>query len=304
MSKPRGKSNTKGKDRHAKDKREEAVSNVGAFAFQVLPQDVSKQLLEMDVDDMQRTLCEFLKFTSSQTDLREAAILDYYTSAVWWAKEQGFTDQQLSGFFTAIHILLENIKEKQMKLVDNLTEFKKMLIGIAAEVSPGVPSGGMEFFDPTQAQAISEYIFRSLFQHYRLYEFLFEQSQDEEIIGTDLVVDVAKAASLPFPPPLDEGIEEDKLEAFVKTPPPSPTQESGQESTEEGSGEKAATHSSEIDLEAEVFTRLTSQDVKEVVESVAAELLGSLQNEVAFKLREKENAILAKINKIHHVAEN
>ena len=57
-----------------------------------------------------RKLCEFFKLTESSTDLREAAILDYYTSAVWWAKEQGFTEQQMSGFFTAIHTLLDNIK--------------------------------------------------------------------------------------------------------------------------------------------------------------------------------------------------
>ena len=57
-----------------------------------------------------RKLCEFFKLNESSTDLREAAILDYYTSAVWWAKEQGFTEQQMSGFFTAIHTLLDNIK--------------------------------------------------------------------------------------------------------------------------------------------------------------------------------------------------
>lgn len=34
--------------------KEEADRNEGALAYQVLPQDVSKQLLEMDVDDMQR----------------------------------------------------------------------------------------------------------------------------------------------------------------------------------------------------------------------------------------------------------
>ena len=33
---------------------EEVHRNEEALAYQVLPQDVSKQLLEMDVDDMQR----------------------------------------------------------------------------------------------------------------------------------------------------------------------------------------------------------------------------------------------------------
>ena len=32
-------------------------------------------------------------------------------------------------------------------------------------------------------------------------------------------------AFLPFPPPLDEGINEEKYEAFLRTPPASPTEE-------------------------------------------------------------------------------
>lgn len=305
MSKPRGKSNTRGKDRQAKDKQEEIDRNEGALAYQVLPQDVSKQLLEMDVDDMQKRLCEFFKLNDSPTDLREAAILDYYTSAVWWAKEQNFTEQQMSGFFTAVHTLLDNVKDKQMSLVENVMELKKMLVGIGTDGVAGLPSGGMEFFDEAQGQAITKYIFNSLFQHYRLFEYMFYHTQDEEIIGTNLDIEVAKAASLPFPPPLDEGIEEDKYQAFVKTPPPTPAavpQEVGGAKAEEG--EEAAKEPVDIDLDADVFTKLSIQDVKEVVESVAAEMLGGLQNEVAIKLREKENAILTKINKIHNVAEH
>ncbi|XP_076439420.1 ciliary-associated calcium-binding coiled-coil protein 1-like isoform X2 [Babylonia areolata] len=303
MSKPRGKSNTRGKERQPKDKQEEVDRNEGALAYQVLPQDVSKQLLEMDVDDMQERLCEFFKLNDSPTDLQEAAILDYYTSAVWWAKEQGFTEQQMSGFFTAVHTLLDNVKDKQMTLVDNVLELKKMLVGIGSDGASGLPSGGMEFFDEAQGQAVTSYISNSLFQHYGLYEYMFCNKQDEEIIGTDLDLEVAKAASLPFPPPLDEGIEEDKYEAFVKTPPPSPPEPEPQEGAAK-EGEQADKETADIDLDADVFTELSAQDVKEVVESVAAEMLGGLQNDVAIKLREKENAVLAKINKIYHVAAN
>ncbi|KAL8598332.1 hypothetical protein ACOMHN_047653 [Nucella lapillus] len=295
-------SNTRGKDRQAKDKQEEIDRNEGVLAYQVLPQDVSKQLLEMDVDDMQKRLCEFFKLNDSQTDLREAAILDYYTSAVWWAKEQNYTEQQMSGFFTAVHTLLDNVKDIQMSLVENVLELKRMLVGIGTEGAARTPSGGMEFFDEAQGQAITKYIFNSLFQHYRLFEYMFYHTQDEEIIGTDLDIDVAKAASLPFPPPLDEGIEEDKYMAFVKTPPPTPAPVVQEGAVEEG--EQASKEAADIDLDADVFTRLNIQDVKEVVQSVAADMLEGLQNEVSIKLREKENAILAKINKLHHVAEN
>lgn len=293
----RGKSKDRSRDK-LKDKKEETERVEGAFAFQILPQDVSKQLLEMDVDDIQRKLCEFFNLNEWTTDLRQASILDYYTGAVWWAKEQGFNDQQMSGFFTACHILLDNIKEKQMKLVDNIIELKQMLVGIGSgtELTGQTPSGGMEFFDDAQGQVISKYIFGSLFQHYRLYEYMFQKAQDEEIIGTDLEIDVAKDAAQPFPPPLDEGIEEAKYEAFVKTPPPSQAQ--AHDGVEDGA-DKPKEKPNEIDLDAEVFSRLSAKDVQEVVESVATEMLGGLQNDIMVKLRDKENTILARINKIH-----
>ena len=57
-----------------------------------------------------RRLKEIFKLDNNETDLREASILDYYTSAVYWGIQQKFTAQQLSGFFSVIYILLDNIK--------------------------------------------------------------------------------------------------------------------------------------------------------------------------------------------------
>jgi hypothetical protein len=54
------------------------------------------------------------------------------------------------------------IAEKQMKLVDNIVELKKMLVGIGTDVTGEIRSGGMEFFDPAQGQAISKYVFNRL----------------------------------------------------------------------------------------------------------------------------------------------
>ena len=59
---------------------------------------------------MFRYLRGFFHLNNVATDLRQAAVLDYYTGAVWWANELGFTEQKISAFFTAIYILLENIK--------------------------------------------------------------------------------------------------------------------------------------------------------------------------------------------------
>lgn len=57
-----------------------------------------------------RELCDIFKLHNYSTDLQDASTLDYYTGAIWWGKEQRFTVQQLSGFFTVVYNLFENIK--------------------------------------------------------------------------------------------------------------------------------------------------------------------------------------------------
>ena len=55
-------------------------------------------------------LCEIFSLGNYPTDLQQAATLDYYVGAVWWGKQQQFNDAQLSGFFTVVHTLFDNIK--------------------------------------------------------------------------------------------------------------------------------------------------------------------------------------------------
>ena len=57
-------------------------------------------------------LREIFNLENNEIDLKEAAILDYYTSAVYWGIQQKFTAQQVSGFFSVIHTLLDNVKGK------------------------------------------------------------------------------------------------------------------------------------------------------------------------------------------------
>lgn len=62
-----------------------------------------------------RELCEIFKLKNYSTDLQEASTLDYYTGAVWWGKEQGLNPQQLSGLFTVVYNLFENVKGNHIR---------------------------------------------------------------------------------------------------------------------------------------------------------------------------------------------
>ena len=55
-------------------------------------------------------LVEVLSLENYDTDLKTAATVDYYVSGLWWAKQSAFNVEQLSSFFTVLHLLLENVK--------------------------------------------------------------------------------------------------------------------------------------------------------------------------------------------------
>ena len=55
--------------------------------------------------------------------------------------------------------------------------------------------------------------------------------------------------------------------------------------------------------ESDLMGQLTPEEVKSIINSVYDEMLGGLQTEIQAKLREKENGIITRINKIHKVAE-
>ena len=55
-------------------------------------------------------MTSFLQISQQDCDIKEATLLDYYVSAVWWAREQSFSASQTSAFYTLVHVLLENLK--------------------------------------------------------------------------------------------------------------------------------------------------------------------------------------------------
>lgn len=300
MSKTRGKSTSKSRGGAAKDKTDDEQTRKGsAMAYMFLNKEDSEELLGLDAGQMESKI-QIVFGLNPETDLKDAAILDYYVGATYWCKQQHFTAQQLSGFFSVVHQLLDKMKENQPSLVDSFKDFRKMLVGISSEPGPDVESGGLEFFTTAQATRISEYLHTSLFQHFKLFEFMFSQPQAMEIIGNDeqLSVEVPLAADFPFPPPLDEGITEDTHRDFLSIPTPS--------HSEQASGEKEPLEKPPTPIEVElppevkdIFAKLTPEDVRAVVEDVSAEILQNLQSGVDNKLRQYETNVLQRINKIH-----
>ncbi|RMX57731.1 hypothetical protein pdam_00004990 [Pocillopora damicornis] len=271
-----------------------------SLAWKVLSEEQTQSLKELTVHELEAKLAEVLSIENYHISLPEACVLDHYVAGFWFAKEQNFTLQQISAFFTLLKEMLDNIKEKQFSLVDSIQKFKSLLAGIGVENCP--LNGGLECFDVNQAKLITDYFTDSLFQHYKLYQFLFTQEPQEEVVITELEVEVPPLASIPFPPPLDEGMTEEMWREHVMTPPQSPQPEEQTEGEKEQSGQEA--HSDNVahskDQTAQnILSSIEPTQVKNIVKKVADEVLGNFQvAEVEVRLKERETVLAAKIGKL------
>uniref|UniRef100_A0AC11DUM4 Ciliary associated calcium binding coiled-coil 1 n=1 Tax=Ovis aries TaxID=9940 RepID=A0AC11DUM4_SHEEP len=133
-----------------------------------------------------------------------------------------------------------------------------------------------------------------LFQHYKLYEFLFFSAREEIVIGTEQLIEVVNPADHPFPDPLEEGISFDVYSTFIEPPPPLDMEIKGlnQEQGPEESQPEADT--SETDL----LVGFTIEEIKSVLDQVTDDILLSIQTEINEKLQIQEEAFNARIEKL------
>ncbi|XP_070540006.1 ciliary-associated calcium-binding coiled-coil protein 1-like isoform X5 [Ptychodera flava] len=278
-----------------------AQEREGSLAWKVLSNTQMQMLQDLSVEDLEKKLSEILKLTSHHVNLDEGVLLDLYVTGFWWAKEQNFTIQQISGFITVIHTLVNNIKEKKMSVVDNLKEFKKMVAGVGNENCEF--TGGLDFFDINQAKTVTDYLKKTLFQHYKLYEFLFHHEREEQIVCRELLIEVLPKADLPYPPPLDEGIDEEIYNNHIATAMSTPMADGEQTAQDAAGGQEAMEAGGTATPVVDPLEGVTATDVKRIMDEVAKDMLGNLQNDVAKKLKERESEIIQRINKIHRIAE-
>ncbi|XP_042363348.1 ciliary-associated calcium-binding coiled-coil protein 1 [Plectropomus leopardus] len=170
--------------------------------WEALPPQLIQELLSKSLDQLQSEVKEILGFRKYQISMKEAALLDYYVCALWWAKEAGFSPTQISFTMAVLHRLLENIREKQMGLVENVMEFTKALS--AASQCSAAEKDTTPLLDREDATALIYYITNSLFQKYRIYELLFTTSREELLTGTRRTVEVLGCQDALTP--LEEGI--------------------------------------------------------------------------------------------------
>ncbi|KAM9558639.1 ciliary-associated calcium-binding coiled-coil protein 1 isoform 2-T2 [Salvelinus alpinus] len=262
----KAKQSNKSADKNANDRNDAASKDNDAEKanpqWKLISHEQINTLLDLTVEQVQLQFEVILGLKNYQTCLKEAALLDYFVSGFWWAREMNYTCQQISFIMALLQLLLDNIREKQMPFVDNLNEFAKLISGTRQSPSPEVDS----LLDAEQAMSITDYLKCSLFQNYQLYEFLLNRPREELLLGKKLT----------------QG------------------QRTSQEEDGEGPGETGLQQ--EKENKATEFEGFNVQDVKDVLGDLTKEMLGDLQAEFTEKLRVQEESFSTRLDPLKQPA--
>ncbi|PAA57740.1 hypothetical protein BOX15_Mlig006599g1, partial [Macrostomum lignano] len=293
----------------------------GYLVFKDVPEAEAQRWLDAeDEDEVQELVRQYLRLDSAGWDTRQAALLDYYSSVVLWCRENQLAAGELSVAYAAAKILLE-AAESGSGHAQLVMQLKELLVGVGI-ATDGL--SGLEMLGAEKLQALMDLFNRTLLQHLRLYQFLFSGQPDQVIVTRRVPADALPPASLPFPAPLCEGMPEELYrrcsvrtgatssrartiaEEELTTAAGAADGATDASASRPGTGEAASAalqqqQEQAAGLEA-ALAELTPEEVQAAVDEVCREALGGLEAELAAKLKEREVAWIAKINKVHNTA--
>ncbi|XP_026865189.2 ciliary-associated calcium-binding coiled-coil protein 1 isoform X1 [Electrophorus electricus] len=262
----------------------------------LLPQEQIRLLCGVSVDEVQLQFEDVLNLKKHQTCLQEAALLDCFVAGFWWAKEMNFTCQQISFIMAVLQLLLDNINDKQMSFIENFKVLTQTLLATRKSTA-SVDTDVNPLFNSDQIRSITDYFRIGVFQHYKLYEFLFNHPRDEMLLGMERNVEIFNCTD--FAAPLEEGMPADVYFRYIAPPhttPPDQGLDDRLEKNEEDPGE------GKQGKMCETLQGFGAEDVQEVLGEVAKEMLAKLQEDFAERLCIEEETYTARLEGLKHVA--
>jgi hypothetical protein len=114
------------------------------------------------------------------TNARAATEQDFYVCAVFLAKHNNFTLQEASAAFEVASTVMANLKNERMALSSNVLRTKKLMADHTSEENQYEMAddlkafkGTIHDFQPRSHKVLNAFLSTGIFQHYRMYNFLF-----------------------------------------------------------------------------------------------------------------------------------
>lgn len=261
---------------------EKGEPEVPQFAWKIFKESDLKDLLLQPVEEVEKKFGTVLLLPDYEYSLKDAALLDFFVSGYWFAREQKFNLEQTSAFLSLLHTLLDNLKTRKLTLCDNIKELKQTLSKIGTSTATPLRCFGSE-----QAIISGEYITKTLFQHYRAFEYIFSDEQVEERISDVLPV-FSPPNGLLVPPPLEESIPLEFYENWMISKP----------QLEPNTTESAMLPEVQDDIDGELAKEVDLNELQLLMSDMAQQVLTAYQTTVSQKLKQKEEILLNRISKL------
>eukprot|EP00912_Choanoflagellata_sp_UC4_P000600 UC4_evm1s373 len=217
------------------------------------------------------------------TSLRDAAVLDYYVTVIWFAQEHRFEEQETSAFLQLAENLFENCTKTEMSLAENVTTLRDVMLTHGPDRPDAYPDGNVipDFNSIQRGKLVIDFFMTGLFQHYCLWQDMFSVDQDPAVVISTLQV-----CSPPPCPPLDEAVTEAHWQLYLD--PNQPPQ-----------AEEASEEADEIEISAVAPPKnLTAEQVKTIASAVIAKEIEKLETDVRNKLKDRETKIGSRLNSL------
>eukprot|EP00056_Hartaetosiga_gracilis_P011011 m.164952 g.164952 ORF g.164952 m.164952 type:complete len:225 (+) comp13430_c0_seq3:59-733(+) len=139
----------------------------------------TRELLLLEPEEIASNLQEQLGLESVDVNATQSIILDIFSQLLWTCKENKLTVLESSAFFTLINNMIDNIREKQFSLEENMTYFRTIL-KTHAQLSRWDGISDMFDFMGDTVTVVTQHVKRSIFQHYKLYTQVLTTTTEAE----------------------------------------------------------------------------------------------------------------------------
>ncbi|XP_012939007.1 coiled-coil domain-containing protein 189 [Aplysia californica] len=145
----------------------------------------------LNADHIKQVLADIFMLDNYKDSLKIGIIMDLYYYTLQYARQQSFSPEKTSAFFSIIKKVFEVCIETPFGNLDHTFEYFKDLIHCH---SVNRPPYSIELFTPDEVRKITEYTINTFFRHFKMYKYAFTP-----MVRLDLAI--SYVGMPPSPPP-------------------------------------------------------------------------------------------------------
>lgn len=124
----------------------------------------------LNSDHIKQVLADIFILDNYKDNLKCGIIMDLYYYTLQYAREQAFTPEKTSAFFSIVKKVFEVCIETPYGNLDHTFEYFKDLIHCH---SINRPPYSIELFSPDEVRKVTEYTVNTFFRHFKMYKYAF-----------------------------------------------------------------------------------------------------------------------------------